>query len=236
MRNYKHIEHYLKELEKDVPGFTSFDELLSLFNLSYSVAQKDGDIVEIGSWCGRSSIAIGLGAKLGGHNGLVHCVDLFPALDQWKQRKNGHWMIKTDLTNAYAKEHSIFNDTFNECFRSAYNVSSLIELFQGYVSSFGLNNVKAHKGNIDTFIESNDIKIKFAFIDGDHDYLAVVHDIEMIVSRLSSYGILCIDDVGTSFTAITKAVNDTIDDTFMKQKLTRKLLVVEKIYEKLPEH
>lgn len=216
---------------RTIPGFTGSEELLSLFNLVYATSYLEGDIIEIGSFCGRSSVIIGLAAKLSGS--IVHCIDLFPCLDDWEQRKDGHWMIRTDTFSAYQTEHPIYNELFKERFRTAYTASgNLLERFKHYTKLYDVDSIICpHQGNVETFSACvpDGFRVKFAFIDGDHDYLSVCQDIEIVSRWLVPYGVLCIDDFGGDFTAVTNAVNDTITDDFEDaHKLTRKLFVIRK--------
>ena len=71
----------IKQLEdavQPIPGWSPIDQLYTLFNLVYLTAGLEGDIVEIGAWCGRSAVALGMAAQLTG-DARVHCIDLFPA-------------------------------------------------------------------------------------------------------------------------------------------------------------
>ena len=47
-----------------IPGWTPIDELFALFNLVYATAHTRGDVIELGSWCGRSSVVLGHAATL----------------------------------------------------------------------------------------------------------------------------------------------------------------------------
>jgi predicted O-methyltransferase YrrM len=226
------IAEIISRIEKTIPGFTDTNELFALFNLVYSISQMEGDIIEIGSWCGRSSVAIALGASLGGHNNPVYCIDLFPNLTQWKQH-NSNWMIETEDTTAYKIEHPIYNDVFETHFRPVYDKSeNLLDLFRYYISLFDVKNIIPYKGTVKSFVDTKEKfnNIKFVFIDGDHDYLSVVNDIETVSSRLVSFGILAVDDYGGVFSGVTKAVDDTINSPYFEKglKVTRKLFVTKK--------
>ncbi|MGH2652192.1 MAG: hypothetical protein ACRDHK_13400, partial [Actinomycetota bacterium] len=65
----------IESIVRDVPGWSPVDQLYTLFNLAFLNSRVEGDIVEIGSWCGRSAAVLGLAARrLGGLR--VHAVDL----------------------------------------------------------------------------------------------------------------------------------------------------------------
>lgn len=42
----------IENLVKDVPGWTPIDQLYTLFLLAMVTGNSEGDIVEVGSWCG----------------------------------------------------------------------------------------------------------------------------------------------------------------------------------------
>lgn len=65
----------IKEMVKDIPGWSPIDQLYTLFTICHLTADLEGDIVEIGSWCGRSALVLGAAAKLLG-NTKVYCIDL----------------------------------------------------------------------------------------------------------------------------------------------------------------
>ena len=86
----------IEDLVDDVPGWTPLDQLYTLFNLVYATAGLTGDIVEIGSWCGRSAIVLAFAARMTGVQN-VHCIDLFPEKQDWVQTEAGHHYIKVNI-------------------------------------------------------------------------------------------------------------------------------------------
>src|SRR4051812_40426002 len=77
-----------------VPGWTPVDELFALFCLAY--AGDDGDIIEVGSWCGRAAVVLGLAARLR-QGTCVHCIDLFPEEGDWRRNADGSYSIAVQL-------------------------------------------------------------------------------------------------------------------------------------------
>ena len=57
------IAAHLADVIDRVPGWSPLDRLLSLFEPAFVSAHLGGDLVEIGSWCGRSAVALGLAAR-----------------------------------------------------------------------------------------------------------------------------------------------------------------------------
>lgn len=192
----------------DIPGFTDTEELQALFNIAYSLR---GDIIEIGSWLGRSSVILGLAARY--FDRKVYCIDLFPSKSDWKQNDDKSWSIVTkDEKSAYKSEHRIYDDTFASRFLPVYSKNeSILVQFIDNINSYELDGVAIpFRGDISDFTKSHPgIRPKLIFIDGDHDYLSVRRDIEVSVSILDSHGVMCIDDVGGAFTSVTKAVLDS---------------------------
>ena len=47
------IASQLEIAVKDIPGWSSIDQLMALFMLVYSSSHLQGDILELGSWFGR---------------------------------------------------------------------------------------------------------------------------------------------------------------------------------------
>lgn len=214
------LSHTIDRVIAGIPGFTDTEELQALFNIAYSLG---GDIVEIGSWLGRSSVILGLAARY--FDRKVYCVDLFPSRGDWKQNDDKSWSIVTkDEKSAYKNEHRIYNDTFASRFLPAYskNESTLVQFIDN-INSYELDGVVIPvRGDISSFVKSHSgIKPKLIFIDGDHDYPSVRRDIEVSASILDRYGVMCIDDVGGAFTSVTRAVRDS--------KLSNIILVTRKL-------
>jgi len=230
--NECNVVDFVESVVSTIPGFTGPDELISLFSLIYSLSDSRGDILEIGSWCGRSSVVMAMAAKLTGSH--LYCVDMFPNLEDWKKRADGNWMIDNQF-KAYHIDHSIYDDTFEDRFLPAYEKdTSLLNVFKHFVNLYKVEDViTIHKGTIETFskIVSSNFQVNLAFIDGDHDYISVSKDITHVTKWLVPFGVLCIDDVGEGFKAVTRAVNDNIHQKQFKNpvKLTRKLFAVTKV-------
>src|SRR5438105_1134659 len=85
----------IEALVADVPGWSPLDELFTLSLLAYSTAHLPGDLVEVGSWCGRSSVVLGAAAR--DTHGLVHCVDLFPERNDWRRNSDGTYSMSVNI-------------------------------------------------------------------------------------------------------------------------------------------
>jgi len=55
----------IEALVDNVHGWTPIDQLFTLYTLTWLSAELDGDVVEVGSWCGRSAVVLAAAAKAG---------------------------------------------------------------------------------------------------------------------------------------------------------------------------
>lgn len=231
------IINQIEKMVNDIPGWSPVDQLYSLFLLAYSTVGIEGDIIEIGSWCGRSSSVLGLAAKLTGVNKII-CVDLFPDKNDWIQNSDGSYSFKINYNNneysAYV-EQTVWKEPFEHSILPVYKQNeSLLDMFKENMDKLGFGNIiKPIKGN-STFIKQNvddTFKCKFAFIDGDHGYTSVCNDIMNIEKYLVSGAWICFDDAFSSYGGIDKAIEEMIIDNPLYengQQLTRKLFVARK--------
>lgn len=104
----------ISELVDGIPGWTPIDELYTLYLLAMSFAKDEGDILEIGSWCGRSTLVLALAARNIGDK-KVYAFDLFPNKNDWEENKDGSFSfkvkIKNQLFNGY-KEQTVWEEPF----------------------------------------------------------------------------------------------------------------------------
>lgn len=224
----------IEDAVRDVPGWSPLDQLFALFALAWSSADLPGDVVELGSWCGRSAVALGLAAKMSGR-GRVHCVDLFPDRDDWFRNPDGSWSFRvtidgrtltsydeqtvwaepfaSDIAPLYAKQERL-RDVFTDTIRRAR--------LEGEVASF--------RGDLEMFLAQvpAGFRCRLAFLDGHHGYRAVCRDIELVESCLVDGGWICFDDAFTSYEGVDRAIRERIlasPDFDRCQQLTRKLFV-----------
>ncbi len=226
---------FIDDVIAHVPGFLGKKELMDLYDIVSSGLSRKTNLVEVGSWCGRSSIVIGRAARNSYHNARVHCVDLFPHRCDWAMNLDGSWSICIDQGNisAYVKEHRIYKRTFEERFLPCYRDNDdLLAIFRKNIATFGLGEtILPFKGTLDqflaeTFIQSAD----FIFIDADHDYDAVRRDLRYALSIIAVDGILCIDDVTDEWFAVKRAVNEILNRSSIKMTwLNNRMIIAEKI-------
>lgn len=112
----------IEEMVADVPGWSPIDQLYTLFNLIYLSSHLSGDIVEIGSWCGRSSSVLGLAARLVS-NTKVYCIDLFPEKSDWHQNEDGTYFFEVKIADklygAYQRQ-TVWKEPFEQVISPLY--------------------------------------------------------------------------------------------------------------------
>ncbi|WOF15386.1 class I SAM-dependent methyltransferase [Methanoplanus sp. FWC-SCC4] len=234
----KPIINSIKDMVEKIPGWSPIDQLYSIFLLSYSTSDLEGDFIEVGSWCGRSANVLGLAAKLSG-NCKVYCVDLFPEEDDWMENSDGTYSLNVKINDGRIKsyvEQTVWKEPFEKDIAPIYEkYNGIYDAFVKFVDMNGLNDVVCPiKGESSSLKENvpRDFKCKFAFIDGDHSYNGVCRDIENIEEYLVPGGWICFDDAFSSYEGVNKAIEDKIINSgnyTCCQQLTRKFFVGKKI-------
>jgi len=226
----------IEELVKDIPGWSPIDQLYTLFTLAIFASPTEGDILEIGSWGGRSAVILGNAAKeLNAH---LHCVDLFPEKEDWYQNKDGTWSFKVDVEGRKIGSYelqTVWKEPYENQIVPLYEkYGSVRKVFDKSIESSGLNDyVIATKGDMEIFSRHAPInlKLRMAFIDGDHGYNAVCNDIKAVDKYLLPGGIICFDDAFSSYKGVDKAITELIINNpayTVKRQMVRKFFVAKK--------
>ena len=219
---------------KDVPGWTPIDQLYTLYNLAIMTSGIKGDILEIGSWCGRSSVVIGQAAKQTGDS--VKCIDLFPAKDDWKQNKDGSYSfavgIQGESIGGY-QEQTVWQEPFEKDIAPIYEkYDSVHDVFLKSIKDANLQGiVEGIKGSSDELSTFNKDSYRLAFIDADHSYDAVCKDIENVDNVLMPGGWICFDDASSHYDGVNQAIEEKIiesDRYELAQQMTRKFFIARK--------
>lgn len=235
--NKKPMINQIEELVSNIPGWSPIDQLYSLFLLVYSNSHIEGDIVEIGSWCGRSSSVLGLAARMTGVKQLI-CIDLFPDRKDWIENSDGTYSFKVKLGNdEYSgyKEQTVWKEPFENAILPVYEKNeSLFSIFSLNMKNCGFDDIiTPYKGD-SSILKTNfnkDFKCKFAFLDGDHGYDAVCKDIENVEKYLVPGAWICFDDAFSSYEGVNRAIQDRVIDSgdyICCQQMTRKFFVARK--------
>ena len=225
----------IEEIVNDVPGWTPTDQLFTLFNLVYMTAEVRGDILEIGSWCGRSTAVLGLAAKLVGNTKLV-CVDLFPEKKDWKQNADGSYSLSVCIDGkVYGgyRDQTVWKEPFDRDIAPVYEkYSSIYDVFRKTIKDHNLEGiVTIIRGDSDAIKRMLNARFKIAFLDGDHGYEAVCADIRNAERCLVKGGWMCFDDAFSSYEGVDRAVTDLIINSGRYefcQQMTRKFFIARK--------
>ncbi len=226
----------LEDLVRDVPGWTPIDQLYTLFTLTLASAELEGDLVEVGSWCGRSAVVLGHAARLAGRSRVV-CVDLFPERQDWRQNPDGTYSFQVVIDGKrYGgyEEQTVWKEAFETQTGKIYErYERVFDCFQETVAARGLQEiVLPHKGDLASMLAARPgLRCRLAFLDGDHGYEAVCSDIRRIDERLVPGGWLCFDDAFTVYEGVNRAVTELLigNPRYERcQQMTRKLFVARK--------
>ena len=225
----------IEQLVESVPGFTPIDQLYTLFSLSLATQGVPGGLLEIGSWCGRSTVALGLAARLTG-NSRVCCVDLFPSVDDWTENADGSHSFKVVVdgkTYAANQEQTVWKEPWEKHYVDLYKrYPRIFDAFTETINRAQLSDlVDVRRGDSDVLGALPANSFRLAFLDGDHSYAAVAKDIRNVDRVLSPGGWICFDDAFSVYDGVNEAINEFIigGTSFeLCQQMTRKLFVARK--------
>lgn len=220
---------------RDVPGWSPIDQLFALFNLTYASAHLGGDVLELGSWCGRSAAALGLAVRASGI-GHVHCVDLFPEKDDWYRNADGSYSFRVNIEGQVIESYhqqTVWQAPFERDIAPLYERhGGLFARFNATVKDNHLESiVLPFRGELSHFFSTPRVPLRLAFLDGHHSFEALCHDIECVTPHLLPGGWLCFDDAFTSYEGVDHAIQEKVigSPNFRDgQQLTRKLFVARK--------
>lgn len=231
------IIHQVEELVRDVPGWTPIDQLYTLYNMAYFTRGVSGDILELGSWCGRSAVALGLAAR-SFEDTHVFCFDLFPERGDWFENPDGTYAFEVTVHGQRfraPKTHTIWKSAFERDIAPVYRRNeSTFAIFMQTIKAAELSEVVVPCRGDSSLMRSvlpPGFKCKLAFIDADHSYDAVSADIQHVDEHLVNGGWICFDDAFSGYEGVSRAIQDHIlgNPRFeLAQQMTRKLFVVRK--------
>lgn len=219
-----------------IPGWTPLDQLLVLHCLTTSSALIGGDVIEIGSWCGRSAAVLGLAARSTPDTHVV-AIDLFPAKSDWNKNPDGSYSFNVKLSNtvelAGYQEQTVWKEPFERDIAPIYEkYESIYDVFIESMQKFELTDiVTGYRGDSNVISSLSGFKARLAFIDGDHSYQAVCQDIENVEKVLLPGGWICFDDAFSHYEGVNSAIEERIiasNKYELCQQMTRKLFVARK--------
>lgn len=227
----------IEEAVKDVPGWSPLDQLYTLYCLVSLSPDLSGDIVEVGSWCGRSTTAMGLAARIVG-NTLLHCIDPFPEKGDWKQNADGSYSFETEIDGrkiAGYREQTVWKEPFEKDIAPVYEKhGDVLCVFRETMERNGLLDlVRPFRGDTEMWKEvvPAGFRCRLAFIDGDHGYEAVCRDIRNIDPFLVDGGWICFDDAFSGYAGVDRAITElVVSNPSYEQgrQMTRKCFVARK--------
>jgi predicted O-methyltransferase YrrM len=174
----------LAQISLSIPGMISPKSGQFLFAMCH-MQELRGDVVEIGSWQGRSTSFLARAVKCSG-NGTFYAIDHFKG----NVGKEARYVVgKPDLSDL---EQNFLK-----------NMKSL-ELLDS-VRLLNMPNEEAEKS-------LGDVRIRFLFIDGDHTKEGVEKDIRLFFPKLVPGSIVVFDDFSKSFPGLLDAVDTLISE------------------------
>jgi len=198
--NYEIIDiEMLGKMSLTIPGMITPQAGKFLYTLCY-MQSIEGDVVEIGSWQGRSSTFLARAVK---------------------ESKNG---------NFYAIDHFGGNVGKESFYEVDGTLNGLKDNFNHNISKFGLSDVVhlLDMRNTEAAKQLEENTIRFLFIDGDHTKEGVRRDIELFFPRLIKGSIVVFDDYFEGFPGLVEAVDELLAQyTFDKVFYHRHTLVMQ---------
>jgi len=229
----KPLIQQIEAVANTIPGWTPVDQLFTLYSLAVASAPVGGDILEIGSWCGRSAAILALAARATPGT-RVTAIDLFPAKDDWSQNPDGSYSFKVNLPKVGEvggyQEQTVWKEPFERDIAPIYaKYNSVHDVFVESMQKHGLADlVDTHRGDASVIASLPKLRARLAFIDGDHSYDAVCRDIQHVESVLLPGGWICFDDAFSHYDGVNAAIEDRIIGSgryVLCQQMTRKLFV-----------
>jgi len=155
---------------KDISGWLTESESVMLFDIARSLPDDHPVAVEIGTWLGKSTLLLAKGIK-GKSNPSLYCIDPFNADGDASNTALYH-KIASELPRPLVEQ---FRNNMKK-----HHVDDIIKVLQGYSLDFAA-----------TFSD----KIDFLFIDGNHEYEAVMQDFEAWSRHIKAGGVIAFHDV-----------------------------------------
>jgi predicted O-methyltransferase YrrM len=166
---------------KSVPGWLGDSQGLALYQMARLTVA--GGVLEIGSFCGKSTLFIALGCK--------HSDAAFYAVDPHKpMSKGGKWQFGADFQPFRGNSLWELRKTLHSCDLAAY-VTLLIATSE-----------EARR-------EFTDQPLKLLFIDGSHDYADVRLDYELWQEMIIKGGRLVFHD--SNFEGVNQTIQANLD-------------------------
>jgi Methyltransferase domain len=230
------VTETIDRIVTNVPGWTPPDQLLALHEMAVITAPLGGDIIEIGSWCGRSAAVLGHAVATTGV-GQVWAIDLFPRATDWRTNADGTHSFSVDVASETVggyEDQTIWDEPFRRDIAPVYaRCDSVLDAFNATIAAEGLERtVTAFRGTGTMFANqaAAGLKARLVFVDGDHSYGAVCADIAAMEKLLVPGGWIGFDDAFTCYEGVSAAIRGRILGAGRYQyahQVTRKLFVAQ---------
>jgi len=182
----------IKNIGEAIPGMIATDSGAHLFSLCL-FQQEKGDVVEIGSWQGRSTAFLGYAVRQS-ENGKLWAIDHFKG----NVNKEHYYVVEKE------------------------DLSDLKEGFQNNIESVGLTpHVNLlNMPNHEAVEQIDDKSVRFLFIDGDHTKAGIEKDLELFLPKLVDGAIIVFDDFSRAFPGVVETVDKLISTKKPKQVMS----------------
>ena len=170
----------------NLPGFLMLAEGMALMSLAENWP-VDGDVVEIGSFKGKSTCFLAAGCRAA-NRGRVYAVDHFGGSPE---HQKGGWEETAEIVAE----------------------GSTLPCFQKNVSAFGLGDrVEPLIGNSDELAARFSGQARLLFIDGEHSYEGTKRDYQSWEKFVPKHGVICFHDYQNNryLDGVTKFIDDEI--------------------------
>jgi len=164
-----------------IDGWLTRSEAEALYGLA---VRSTGHIVEIGSWKGRSTAALGLGSMAGkGHS--VYAVDPFYQIADARKTSLGNLAPEVERTGPELLRRNL----------DAAGVNGAVKMVH-YDSASGSQHVPDG--------------IAVLFIDGDHSFQAVCRDLDVWLPKVADGGFVMMHDCTTTDPGVVEALDNRV--------------------------
>ncbi len=187
-------------LSNNIRGMISQRAGEELFSLAY-LQSMSGNVVEIGSFQGKSTFFLGLAVKLSGNGKMI-------AIDHFKGnlgKEKFYQVGKSDLSD------------LEEGFKNNILISNLENTVTLY-----------NKPTEEAVNEIEDDSVRLLFIDGDHTANGVLNDLKFFKSKLKKKAIVAFDDYAPKHPGVIEIANNFImSEKIEKKYLLGRTLIIE---------
>lgn len=175
----------IANISRSIPGMVTPRSAQILYTLCY-MQEVAGDVVEIGSWQGRSSAALARAVRNSG-NGRFYAVDHFHGNVGKEDRYVVGRQDLSDLKDGFLTNMAKCGLSFD-------------------VTLLDMSSAEARR-------ELDGHAIRFLFIDGDHIQAGVERDVGLFLPMLVEGGVVVFDDFSPAFPGVLAAVDVLMSST-----------------------